>query len=67
MILFATGLQLCWAIMQFDMAVWKQMHDVSDYSMDVVLICSYYCGAIIGNLIGGGLVMYLGKKIIFVS
>lgn len=61
-------MQQCWAIIEYDMALWKKMNvdNVSAYAMDVFVVCCWYCGAIIGYFVGTIAVINLGKKTIYV-
>lgn len=65
LVLFACGMQQSWSILQYDMAIWKQMV-CYPYGVDILCIVSYYIGALIGSLIGGVLVQHIPKKFIYV-
>lgn len=60
-------MQLSWAILEYDAALWKNLND-RDWSSGIIilLITSYYFGAILGNLFGAVMVLHLRKKLIYV-
>lgn len=60
-------MQLSWGVIEYDLALWKQMNNVSTYRLDVGIVCCFYVGAIIGNFIGAGIVIHLRKKFSYVS
>lgn len=66
LVIFVCGMPLSWSILEYDMAIWKQMMGLT-YAENILHISSWYIGAIAGSFFGGLLVLNLGKKFIYVS
>ncbi|XP_037049742.1 uncharacterized protein LOC119084026 [Bradysia coprophila] len=64
-ILLLTGIQLCWAVSEFDMAVYNKMYSDSIYKIGMIIVCGFYLGAMLGQLVGAILVVHLRKKFIY--
>lgn len=66
-ILLTTGMQLCWAVTEFDMAVYNKMYSDSIYKIGMIIVCGFYVGAFFGQVVGAIFVIHLKKKLIYVS